>query len=240
MKRLAVDSWSRVRAIVFDLDDTLYAQSDFKLSGFKAVSAWLAERGEGKHEALFSMMERSMHRLGPSHPHILDAVANELVLDDACVAEMVEVFRQHRPDIQVHHGVGSLLAELKGRYRLGLLTDGLARVQRNKVSALGLESVFDRTVFSDELGTCKPDPKLYEIFEKTFELGGCELVYVGDNPGKDFVTANQRGWLTLRVRTGEFGRLAAPSAGHDGTLSIDRLGDLLDMLPPVGVHGGTG
>ena len=222
------------RAIVFDLDDTLYAQVAFKRSGFRAVATRLAQEGIVDAPVAMASMERQLAALGPSHPRILDAAMADLGLTGIRVDSLVSVFRDHRPAICPYPGVIDLLTDLQPGFQLGLLTDGLAAVQRGKVGALGLDGCFDAMLFSDELNTSKPDPVLFEWFERRFELVGGQLLYVGDNPAKDFTGARRRGWRTLRVMSGEHAGVIAPATAKDAELSIDCVTDLRRLvLPPA-------
>jgi putative hydrolase of the HAD superfamily len=222
--------YERCRAIVFDLDDTLYAQVDFKRSGFRAVAGQLAEWGVVDAELALASMERQLAALGPSHPRILDAMVTHLGLTGVSIGRLVSVFRDHVPAIQPFAGISGLLANLRGRYRLGLLTDGSATVQRRKVDALGLASAFDAMLFSDEMATQKPDQILFEWFERQFGLAGGQLMYVGDNPAKDFLGANKRGWRTLRVLSGEHAATVAETMDSDAELTIGGVADLRPLL----------
>lgn len=49
----------------------------------------------------------------------------------------------------------------------------------------------------------KPTQKLYRWFEKEFLLSGSILAYIGGNHHKNFLVANQRNGLTIRVLTSE-------------------------------------
>jgi putative hydrolase of the HAD superfamily len=214
------------RAIVFDLDDTLYAQVDFKRSGLRVVANHLAARQLADAALALAALERQMAALGPSHPRIFDAAVAELGLAGVRVDELVTVFRAHQPAIRPFPGVVDLLEDLRGGYRLGLLTDGLAAVQRRKVDALGLDGCFDAMLFSDEMNTHKPDQALYAWFEQRFGLAGGQLMYVGDNPAKDFMGANERGWRTVRVFSGEHADTIAQAAGYDAELRVRSVTDL--------------
>lgn len=200
------------RGVVFDLDDTLYLQAGYKRSAFAAVGDKLASLGVcGKEEAARTL-EEILSEYGASYGSMFDRLAEKLQLDPSLVPVMVETLRSHKPVLDLFPGVREMLAALHGRVRLGLLTDGLGRVQRAKVDALDIARHFDLVVFSDDHGTKKPDQLLFALFEDAFGLAGSELAYVADDPGKDFVGANERGWTTVRVRTGEHGFEAA--SGH--------------------------
>ena len=218
--------------IVFDLDDTLYLQADFKRSSFKAVGNWLEAEGLAPSALATETLEHILRDHGPSYGSMFDRLADRLKLDPALVPGMVEVLRSHRPELELFPGVREMLLRLSGRTRLGLLTDGLARVQRAKVAGLKIEGLFNRIVYSDELGTNKPDERLFAIFEEEFALPGSSLVYVADNPEKDFFGASGRGWLTVRVRTGEHDRDAA-SPGWDAAVTVDRATDAEALFPEI-------
>lgn len=197
-----------LRAVVFDLDDTLFPQIEWKRSGFRAVGGWLAERGFDR-EAAAEALSRALAEWGPSHPRLFDEALGRLGAPRGWVPEMVGVFRAHTPRLNAYPGVEAMLARLRGQgFLLGLLTDGLASVQRKKVEALGLFPCFDALLFTDEVGTSKPDPRVFVWFEERFALSGRELAYVADNPAKDFIGAKQRGWKTIRVLTGEYANIA--------------------------------
>ncbi len=75
------------------------------------------------------------------------------------------------------------MTRLSMSYRLGLLSDGLLRVQRAKLEALGLEELFEVVVFSDELGrdAWKPSTRPFERMLELLQVPAPEAVYVGEN-----------------------------------------------------------
>jgi len=70
------------------------------------------------------------------------------------------------------------------------------------VEALGLAILVDRIVLTDQWGPefWKPHQRAFELVEADWSCSPSELVYVGDNPAKDFTAPNSRGWLTIRLR----------------------------------------
>ena len=186
------------RAVVFDLDDTLYRESDYVRSGFGAVGAHLGRGDELARWlwALFQTGERSK---------LFDAMGRRfgLGLDAAGIAELVDVYRRHRPGIHCCRGVKPLLHALRRRgLRLGLLSDGYLPAQRLKLSAVGLEGFFDAVVFTEDIGprAWKPSPEGYQLIRRRLGLAHQGCVYVGDNPAKDFLAPNGLGWLTVQWR----------------------------------------
>jgi putative hydrolase of the HAD superfamily len=88
----------------------------------------------------------------------------------------------------------AVLAELRPRYRLGMITNGAPDLQRLKLAGTGLADWFDPVVVSGELGVGKPEPG---IFAHALALAGAaphEGVMIGDNWHRDIVGALGAGW----------------------------------------------
>jgi putative hydrolase of the HAD superfamily len=187
-------------AIIFDLDDTLYHERLYNVSGFRAVGAHLRSTAgvERFAETCVELFERGVRSDMFEH-----AAATLGVRVD--VAELVQVYRGHRPELTLFPDARNALERTRGRYPLGLLTDGYAGVQRIKVAALGIEPFFESLVYSDDLGRSgwKPSPEPYLRTMRNLEGRADRFLYVGDNPTKDFVTAKRLGWRTMEVRRPE-------------------------------------
>ena len=161
-------------AAIFDLDDTLYLERDYVRSGYAAVAEYLRKMGTGSRRLLggclspFSAMEDwlwSRFQRGQAAGAFDDLNSHfSLGLSKADIAEMVKVYREHRPTIQPIPGIPELLARLRPECALGLLADGFLPAQRLKLAALGLERFFDAVVFTEDLGrdSWKPSPAGFE------------------------------------------------------------------------------
>ncbi|UCF92612.1 MAG: HAD family hydrolase [Desulfobacterales bacterium] len=196
--------WAHIKGIVFDLDDTLYPQESYKRSGFAVVAQWFARRYGLPYETTFDQLEAIMRAKGPSYGYIFDDFAELAGLNGGIVPELVEIFVRHEPKIDCFEGVLPMLARLNRKYKTGILTDGRADVQRRKIRSLGLHHQVNAIRCSYASGQAKPDSRLYAWFEEQFQTPGRQLVYVGDNPKKDFPGAVKRNWKTVRVLTGEY------------------------------------
>ena len=209
--------------VVFDLDDTLYLERDFVRSGFAAVGAWLAaHHGVGDFERhaweLFLAGRRG---------DVFDRALPELNLDPqpALIRRLVALYREHVPQIRLEPAAADLLADLSGRCRLAVLTDGYPDTQRRKIAALALETWCDPVVCTDQWGRAhwKPSPRGFQHIQRAFETAPERCIYVGDNPAKDFRAPKALGWRTVRVRhpQGEHARAdaASPLDQADRTVS---------------------
>ncbi|WP_028065370.1 HAD family hydrolase [Solirubrobacter soli] len=189
------------RAVIFDLDDTLYREHDYVRSGFAAVARRLAaEPTAPAVDDLFNALvcEWQAHGRG----HVFDVVAARHGLDVG-VAELVAVYREHDPQLELYPDAERALARLEAAGRLvGVLTDGMASVQRRKLKALGLDQRIRCIVVSDDYGldAWKPSAVPYRAALEHLGVAPADAVYVGDNPNKDFIGARALGLATVRVK----------------------------------------
>ena len=192
--------------VVFDLDDTLFDEVDFILSGIKAVKV-LFETIEGLDVEECCLAMREAVRRHKNHysalEHCLDRAG---VREQVDMSRIVTALRSHCPvGLELRPGVRQILDRLYRRgVTLGILTDGRSVTQRHKIAALGIEHYFDSAAIriSGETGIDKSNPEAYRWFSEHYP--GRKYVYVGDNPAKDFVWPNRMGWLTICIS--DYGR----------------------------------
>jgi len=193
----------RWRAVVLDLDDTLYPEAAYVRSGFRAVAARAQETlgvpaGEADAE-LVALFEQGVR--GDTFDRWL---ASRGLDGEATVGDLVAAYRAHAPDIDPFPDAAPLLGRLRADgSAVGLLSDGDPAVQGAKLDALGLRDAFDAIVITGELGedAGKPSPRGYEeVLQRLGDTAPGESVYVSDNPAKDFLGARRAGMRSIRVR----------------------------------------
>lgn len=91
------------------------------------------------------------------------------------------------------------LKELRRRYRLALLSNGAADLQREKLEASSLAGYFEAVVISGEVGIGKPDPAIFRLAVERVGATPATSVMVGDSLPRDVQGAQQAGmkavWL---------------------------------------------
>jgi putative hydrolase of the HAD superfamily len=195
-----------LQAIFFDLDYTLYDQGQYLRGSLRSVARAVAE-GCGMDAAVLSeSLLDSWEALGTDCPSLFDKwLDRHELLEPARVKLCVDTFHAHRPaSLALYPGVGEMLKELKGKYFLGLITDGDVRMQQQKVEALGLGACFDLVVYVKQWSLSKPDPEIYRRVLRQTGHSESEMIYLGDHPVKDIVGARSAGLSAIRVLTGEF------------------------------------
>lgn len=179
--------------IVFDLDDLLYQEFDFVRSGFWAI-ALLVSKDQAK--SVFKAMMAEYFSGRPA----LSWLCNEYLKGKSkyTVEMLLNIYRTHIPNIVLSQEAAGLLTQLKKQgNKLGLITDGRAVTQRNKIKALKLSNWISDILISEEFGYEKPSPQPFKYFMEKYP--GEKYLYIADNFNKDFVTPNRLGWRTIAL-----------------------------------------
>jgi carbamoyl-phosphate synthase large subunit len=194
---------SELRAVLFDLDNTLYPEEQFVVSGFRAAADCLAAHIHRDAQALLERMLQILRARGRGR--VFDILLKELDIDSTTwLPTLLQVYRSHPPVLSLFSETAAVLRALKDRGTLlGLVTDGLASTQRRKIAALGLEAYMDAIVCTGELGKgyAKPSPVPFEIALTLLDVAPKLAAYVGDDISKDFAGPNHLGMKSVQIRT---------------------------------------
>lgn len=217
-----------VKAVVFDLDDTLFPELDYVRSGFKAAAAvaknvYGVTDAENEFDELFAV----------SRERVFDRFAEKHGLGETAAKALTDAYREHEPDISLTEETRKTLVALREKgYKLGVITDGRPSGQRKKIDALGLNGLVDEIIITDELGGKeyrKPDPRAFTTMAERLGVALNEMVYVGDNPQKDFAIG-KHGVTTVRiVNNGLYG----DDVYLDGIKEDHRISTMAELIDSV-------
>jgi HAD superfamily hydrolase (TIGR01549 family) len=236
--RNPLDPTRRIRAVLFDLDGTLYRQLPMRslmalelltlpLSGLaKAPQRWRALRTYRKTQEHL----RSTDGRGAATAAQVAAAAHLSGLSVEEVERLVEEWMLARPLKYLRlcraRGVDRLLGVLeKAGVRRGVLSDYPAE---SKLGALGLAGRFSPVLCTSapEVAALKPSPRGFLLACRSWKLTPGEVLYVGDRPEVDAAGASAAGMPCVII-----GRRFRASRRHSGYLvlrSLERLCDVLD------------
>lgn len=168
------------------------------LSGFEAVSDWLFRQFRLDKSRSMTQMVNYLNSHGRGEvfnlvlaPHGLDS--------SATIRKCLAIYRSHEPKLTLSDEVRGVLEWARSNFPTYLVTDGNKLVQAKKIQALGLDEYFEGIFITHRFGIKAAKPSIY-CFSKILERTGIDwgdLVYVADNPVKDFVGINSQGGTTV-------------------------------------------
>ena len=198
-----------VRAIIFDLDDTLWEVGPVIVRAEHAMLAFLAGRYPRVLERhTLDSMRDVRARMAFEHPAMrhdftwlrLESLrhhAREAGYPDAMAQEAFEVFYRTRNEVTLYDDVLPALEQLRARFRLFAISNGNA-----DLATIGLGRFFEHALAAREAGVLKPDPRIFELLLERAGLGASQVVHVGDDAVADVDGARRAGltpvWLNRR------------------------------------------
>lgn len=236
------------RAIIFDLDETLYRERRWLLSGFAALSHAVvagidgsstrgaAIRADNSRSAQppWSGPVRDVHAVQVDESDVfralviavrrghraeaLQRVCDQYGLPRSSIPEFVQCIRSHRPRLRLAPAVRAMLVALRTRWRVGVLTNGPPAVQARKVAALGLEWLVDAVVYATRYGAGKPDPLSFREVAARLGVEERQSIFVGDDPWSDIFGARRVGMRTVWIRRRRHDR-ALPACDADRVIT---------------------
>lgn len=191
-----------MKSVIFDLDNTLYSEISYVKSGFMKVSEYLSNKYKLNQDMIFKKMIHIFNVKGRGK--VFNVLLNDLNLSEKeNVLNLVYIYRFHSPNISLYDDVLDTLIRLKEEnYKLGIITDGKAIVQKNKIDALNLNEIFDVIILTDALGSdfWKPSIIPYQIALDLLNSTPNESCYIGDDSFKDFLGPKSLNIKTIQVQ----------------------------------------
>ncbi|MBQ5534439.1 MAG: HAD-IA family hydrolase [Lachnospiraceae bacterium] len=232
--RMLKNEGAPIKAVIFDLDDTLISEYQFIVSGYRYMAEYMTGRtGRTPKETEDKLWELSK----TSYANVFNRLFDEwgIPYSDADIKELVAVYRDHPARLTFYPDVLPALQGIKDKgIPMGIISDGDPGRQRNKLKTVDGDRWFDHVILTDEFGGAryrKPDPRGFVTMTELMGVDASQMIYVGDNPAKDFHIAQDMPVRTARI-TRENG-IYNDREYLDGireTWSIDSLVDIIQLL----------
>jgi putative hydrolase of the HAD superfamily len=202
------------KAVMFDLDDTLYPLRRFVHSGFAAVADHLERTWRVDRREALAVLGRASR--GASRGHELQACVTHFGLTLGIVPELVQVIRRHTPALRLPPTSRLALEALRGSWRIAIVTNGLPDLQARKADALGLRFLADAIVYADELAG-KPEREPFLVAAQRLGVEPGRAIFVGDDARCDVFGAARVGMKTIHVT--RHNRSGVPACFADATVT---------------------
>ncbi|MDB5824783.1 MAG: family hydrolase [Herminiimonas sp.] len=195
-----------IKAILFDLDDTLWPIAPVILQAENLLFAWLQEHAPevARRHSIDALRQKRMALLKSDPRHALDLTAlRHNVLREAFeesgeeldrVEHAMAVFIKARNTVAPFDDVHPVLTSLKPHVLLGSVSNGPADLE-----AIGMAHYFSFSIAAHSFGRGKPDPAIFHAACEQLGVAPGEAAYVGDDPALDVEGAQKAGlhgiWL---------------------------------------------
>jgi putative hydrolase of the HAD superfamily len=224
--------------VAFDLDDTLYRELDYVESGFAAVAGWLEEHRGLPATQSVEIMATSLIRSGRGQ-QFDDLLKAYDLFTVRLRDQLIRVYRDHEPRLRLPDASRAVLVQLaRAGHRLFVVTDGHSRVQARKINALGVADLVEHCYITWRHGrdAQKPSTRCFELMLRRTRSTPDDLVYVGDNPMKDFIGVRALGGSTIRVLTGSHSHLRLDAA-HEADVAVGSITEVPSALDGLVANG---
>jgi putative hydrolase of the HAD superfamily len=226
-----------IKAIFFDIDDTLYDSTKLttmaRQNSIRAmIDSGLPEKSE---EKLYNLLNEIIKKHGPNYAKHYDRLLEELGLehDPKIVAAGVVAYEHTKEGyLKPYPGVVPTLLKLKEKYKLGVISNGLAIKQWEKLIGLGIHHIFDVVATSEELGFKKPQKEIFLFAVEKLGLTPADCIMVGNRLDTDILGGNTAGMKTVRQKRGKYKEISPSKKDETPDFEIDDFTQITDVLVP--------
>ncbi|MBR2343286.1 MAG: HAD family hydrolase [Clostridia bacterium] len=184
---------NKVKAVIFDLDDTLYSRYLAARATFPGMLRELLyeNRSEEFIDEAVRLMMANVAENSMVHERVFEALTSAYPTDKPYVrAKCLDYYYDHITDFaEPFSDTYRVLEGLRSRgIRLGIITNtptGREASQRRKVEVLGIEKYFDAIIYSTAVGLRKPDRRIYDMTAELLGVPNESCLFVGDDPASD-------------------------------------------------------
>ncbi len=224
-----------IKAVLFDLDNTLINFLNFKKETAKAAAAAMVRHGLPINEIqaygkIFSVYdEKGMEYQKTFHdviaPFGLEINKAERIQQAAILAYLKKKFEVIRP----YPLVRPTLAKLRKNYKLGIMTDAPRNKSWQRLVLTGLQDEFDIVITHDDTLERKPHPSLFQLALQRLGLLAPACLFIGDDPDRDIKGAKEVGMHTCLAKYGLWNRRGTEKADFE----IERFEDVMQLLDRI-------
>lgn len=185
-----------IRAVLFDIDDTLFPSSEFaSLARKNAQRAMIAAGMDATEEQAQQEHFRIIKKYGSNYGRQLDLLASRFPCKKRLRAIAAGIAAYHDAKASIHpfpHAQSTLMHLQKKGYALCIASEGKAIKQWDKLVRLGLDLFFSHVFI-----TRKKSPSFYRACAHRLRLSPSQCLMVGNHPKKDFSFSKKAGMHSL-------------------------------------------
>ncbi len=220
-----------IRAVIFDLDNTLLDFVKMKETGVRAAITAMIEAGLKEDEnSAYSFIFDLYDKHGWEYQLVFDDYLRDRlgIVDYKYLAAAIVSYRRAKEaSLSVYPNVRkTLLTLLKMGMKLAVVSDAPSREAWMRIYYLNLHHIFDLVITFDDTMVQKPSPKPFKLALEKLGIPAASALMVGDWPERDVVGAKQVGMKTIFARYGDLLKTKKSGADWD----VDDINDVVRIV----------
>ena len=231
-----------VKAVIFDLDNTLMDFMTMKENAIKAAVKAMIDAGltidpEKAHEKLYAIYDKEGIEFQKVFNNFLEDYLG--YVDWKILSSGVVAYRKAREaSLVLYPHVNMTLTELLKRgLKLAVLSDAPRREAWLRLCYLQLQHTFDTVITFEDTGFKKPHQTPFRKVLSIINVEPEDTIMIGDWPERDLVGARKVGMITVFARYGfSFDRQPVGAEGADYV--IDDIREILEIIEKIDTNRG--
>lgn len=225
----------KIKCVLFDIDDTLYDTSlQMSEARLNAVKAMIEAGLPANVEIAYRVLEDIVKEYGRHYNQQFDRLSERLGLkwNPRVIAAGVTAYRETSSVYLKPYSdtVPTLLKLRESGYQLGIVSEGRAVKQWQKLIQLGIQHLVNRVLISEEVKKDTVTPEMFKLVLKELDASPEETVFVGNQLDTDILCANKAGIISVRMRKGEH-RVEEPKSSEMAPkYEISKISEIFDVL----------
>ncbi len=231
-----------IEAIIFDVDGTLYNETDAKVKAELLTAQFISEQSKYSMEEVYFAYRQSKaevingftgYSIRNDREKWYHNTLKKLVISNVTAEQASDFYwRVVLDNMEPYPDLNLVIETLAKKYKLYVLTDELFDIQIKKLNRLGLTDYFSEIVSSEIIGKTKPNVQLFDYIIKLIDKSVRNIAMVGDNPIADVKGANLAGIHSVWLKRGKY-HYYSYSEDQKPEITIDNYLQLPELLERI-------
>ena len=224
-----------IKAVIFDLDNTLI---DFIYMKNQAIKAAINGMNESGLNVPFEDAKKKIFEIYDNKGYEYQEVLNQFILSQyntinykILAAGIVSYRRAKEESLIAYPNANKTLIKIsKLGLKLGLITDAPSREAWTRLYSVNFHHIFDKVLTYDDTKVHKPSKIPFQTILRYFEINPDEAIMVGDWPEKDIEGAKSVGMQTAFAR---YGNISASKDSKGADVILEDISEIIDYIQRV-------
>ena len=228
----------KIKCALFGIDDVLYdASLQMSTARLNAIKAMIEAGLPTDVETAYRVLQGIVKEHGSDFNKHFDKLLEHLGLkwNPKVIAAGVVAYRETSlAYLKPYPDTFPTLLKLRdARYKIGIISEGRAVKQWQKLIQLGIQHLPDEVITSEEINVKNITPDLFVSLLKALNVQREQTIFIGNRPGADILCANRAKIISVRIRKGENRTLESESVETTPKYEISKLSEVFPVIEKI-------